>query len=183
MLVAVTVLALLAAHSCRLPSGIVKESEEIVHTAESAIDRSAETMQGFKKLPALTQESPLSWPGIRTPIRASEPPTAPLPELQKTIDMQIVDQLSLEEAGRLIAVQTGITITVADDIRGTTLADISWHGAAAGAPRLPVNQTWFPMESCGTDGCRFITRITSHGPYTRLSFPHSGRRQSDFPVR
>ena len=133
MLVSVTVLAVLAAHSCRLPSWIVAESTEIVHSAESAIDRSAETMQEFQKSSALTQESQLSWPGIRTPIRASEPPTAPLPELQKTIDMQIVDQLSLEEAGRLIAVQTGITITVADDIRGTTLADISWHGAAAGA--------------------------------------------------
>ena len=47
--------------------------------------------------------------------------------------MQIVDQLSLEEVGRLLAAQTGITITVADDIRGTTLDDMSWHGTAAGA--------------------------------------------------
>ena len=47
--------------------------------------------------------------------------------------MQIVDQLSLEEAASLLAAQTGITITVADDIRGTTLDDMSWHGTAAGA--------------------------------------------------
>ena len=133
MLLSVTVFALLAAHSCRLPSGIVEESNEIVQSAESAIDRSAETMQRSKESAALTQESQLSWLGIRTPIRASDPPTAPLPELQETIDMQIVDQLSLEEVGRLLAAQTGITITVADDIRGTTLADMSWRGTAAGA--------------------------------------------------
>ena len=133
MLVSVTVLTMLAAHSCRLPSWFVEESNEIVHSAESAINRSAETMQEFKKSSALTQESQLSWPGIRTPIRASEPPTAPLPELQETIDMQIVDQLSLEEVGSLLAAQTGITITVADDIRGTTLDDMSWRGTAAGA--------------------------------------------------
>ena len=111
MLVSVTVFALLAAHSCRLPSGIVEESNEIVHSAESAIDRSAETMQRFKESPALTQESQLSWLGIRTPIRASDPPAPPPPELQETIDMQIVDQLTLEEVGRLLAAQTGITIT------------------------------------------------------------------------
>ena len=133
MLVSVTVLAMLAAHSCRLPSWIVAESNEIVHSAESAIDRSAETMQGYRKSSALTQESPLSWPGIRTPIRTGEPPTAPLAELKKTIDMQIVDQLSLEEVAHLLAAQTGITITVADDIRATTLDDMSWHGTAAGA--------------------------------------------------
>ena len=130
MLVSVTVFTLLATHSCRLPSGIVNESNEIVRSAESAIARSDEAMHGPG---ALTQESQLSWPGIRTPIRASDPPTAPLPELQETIDMQIVDQLSLEEVGRLLAAQTGITITVADDIRGTTLADMSWRGTAAGA--------------------------------------------------
>ena len=130
MLVSVTVFALLATHSCRLPSGIVNESNEIVRSAESAIERSAETMQGSA---ALTQESQLSWPGIRTPIRASDPPTAPLAELQKTIDMQIVDQLPLAEVGRLLAAQTGITITVADDIRETSLADMSWRGTAAGA--------------------------------------------------
>ena len=99
MLVSVTVLAVLAAHSCRLPSWIVAESTEIVHSAESAIDRSAETMQEFQKSSALTQESQLSWPGIRTPIRSRELPTPPPPELQETIDMQIVDQLSLEEVG------------------------------------------------------------------------------------
>ena len=130
MLVSVTVFTLLATHSCRLPSGIVNESNEIVRSAESAIARSDEAMHGPG---TLTQESQLSWPGIRTPIRASDPPTAPLPELQKTIDMQIVDQLPLEEVGRLLAAQTGITITVDDDIRGTTLADMSWRGTAAGA--------------------------------------------------
>ena len=143
MLVSVTVFTLLAAHSCRLPSGIVEESNEIVHSAESAIDRSAETMQRFKESPALTQESQLSWLGIRTPIRASDPPTAPLPELQETIDMQIVDQLSLEEVGGLLAAQTGITITVADDIRGTTLADMSWRGTAAGALDYLVTRLGF----------------------------------------
>ena len=133
MLVSVTVLAVLAGNSCRLPSWFVEESNEIVHSAESAIDRSAETMQGFKKPHSLTQESQLSWPGIRTPIRASESPSAPLAELQETIDMQIVDQLSLEEAARLLAAQTGITITVDDDIRETTLDGMSWRGTAAGA--------------------------------------------------
>ena len=133
MLLTTTVFALLAAHSCRLPFSIVEESNEIVHSAESAIARSAETMQRLANPPSLTQESQLSWPGIRTPIRASEPPAAPLAELQETINMQIVDQLSLEEVGRLLAAQTGITITVADDIRGTTLDDMSWHGTAAGA--------------------------------------------------
>ena len=133
MLASAAVVAILAAQSCRLPSWFVEESSEIVHSAEAAIDRSAETMQGFKKPHSLTQESQLSWPGIRTPIRASEPPAAPLVELQETIDMQIVDQLSLEEAARLLAAQTGITITVADDIRATTLDDMSWHGTAAGA--------------------------------------------------
>ena len=133
MLVSVTVLVLLAAHACRLPAGIVEESNQIVHSAESAIERAAETMQGFRAAPDLTQESQKSWLGIRTPIRASEPPTAPLPELQETIDMQIVDQLTLEEVGHLLAAQTGIPITVAADIRGTTLADMSWRGTAAGA--------------------------------------------------
>ena len=130
MLVSVTVFTLLATHSCRLPSSIVNESNEIVRSAESAIARSDEAMHGPG---TLTQESQLSWPGIRTPIRTSEPPTAPLAELQKTLDMQIVDQLPLEEVGRLLAAQTGITITVADDIRGTSLADMSWRGTAAGA--------------------------------------------------
>ena len=51
MLVAVTVLAMLAAHSCRLPSWIVEESNEIVNSAESAIDRSAETMQDSRNHP------------------------------------------------------------------------------------------------------------------------------------
>ena len=196
MLVAVTVFSMLAAHSCRLPSWIVEESNEIVHSAESAIDRSAETMQGFKKLPALTQESPLSWPGIRTPIRASEPPTAPLPELQKSIDMQIVDQLSLEEAGRLIAVQTGITITVADGHpRNHTRRHIlarccSWRA------RLPGDSTWFPMESSGRTGadllhgspvmdhlraCRFRTvagdsRTFRSGEWRRRRFGSAGER-------
>ena len=49
MLMSVTVLAMLVAQSCRLPSWIVAESNEIVHSAESAIDRSAETMQGYRK--------------------------------------------------------------------------------------------------------------------------------------
>ena len=130
MLVSITVLAMLAAQSCRLPAWIAADSNKIVTDVESAIDRSAVT-QEFKKSSALTHSSPKSWLGIRTPIRASEPP--PPPELQNTIDMQIVDQLSLEEICHLIAAQTGIAITVADDIRATTLDDVSWHGTAAGA--------------------------------------------------
>ena len=143
MLLSVTVFALIATHSCRLPFSIVEESNEIVHSAESAIDRSAETMQRFKESPTLTQESQLSWLGIRTPIRASDPPAPPPPELQETIDMQIVDQLTLEEVGRLLAAQTGITITIDDDIRGTTLDDMSWRGTAAGALDYLVTRLGF----------------------------------------
>ena len=72
--------------------------------------------------------------------------------------MQIVDQLSLEEVGRLLAAQTGITIIVADDIRGTTLDDMSWRGTAAGALDYLSTRNLVSGGEFGTVACRFITR-------------------------
>ena len=117
----------LSMSSCRLSPQLTQQAEQIVEQSQSA---TAQMSGADKETVTLTRESSRSWPGPQKPIRSSRQTTAIPPALHDTIEITLVEPISLRTVARFLSEHSGVQIQVAEDIQAELLPDLTWNGSA-----------------------------------------------------
>ena len=118
--------------ACQLPSEVVELSNDFADDARLVYQDRTEEVTKNTSAP-IVQENNQSWIGSLVPIEIQDV-DIPIPEqLKKQLDLTFVEEVSLGELGRLIAVQTGVAVYVEENIERALLPDFTWLGSAADA--------------------------------------------------
>ena len=120
------ILTLSSMSSCSISPEITKQAEQIVQQTQSATEQMTER---DKEVMPLTRESARSWPGPQKPIRSSRQTTAIPPALHDTIEITLVEPISLRTVARFLSEHSGVQIQVAEDIQTESLPDLNWNGS------------------------------------------------------
>lgn len=119
---------IVALSSCRSPQEQILQADRQTESAAQNIDVATSRVEREFDEPVLTIDSDRSYLGDLVPRRIDERSVAVNPKLKLPIQITYVEPVTLSELGRLIASQTGVSVTVDSDIAGHELPDIHFSG-------------------------------------------------------